>query len=100
MARLPGGSDADATQGRYCAAKVDEYRRRQVTDDWVFLVYREWPVAHHYETAFGSTLVRGFLLETALVTDLAFTPSADLSIWAPVRVAFDRTEWCLPLLRM
>jgi len=63
----------------------------QVTDDWVSVVYREWPVAHHYETAFGSTLVRGFLLETALVIDLAFTPSADLSIWAPVRVAFDRT---------
>jgi len=68
----------------------------QVTDDWVSLVYREWPVAHHYETAFGSTLVRGFLLETALVIDLAFTPSADLSIWAPVRVAFDSRNGVCP----
>ena len=62
-----------------------------VATDWVALVYRELPVAHHYETSFGTTLVRGFLLSSGLVVDLAFTPSADFEVWAPVRVAFDRT---------
>ena len=63
----------------------------RVAADWVELTYREWPVAHHYETSFGTTLVRGFLLSSGLVLDLAFTPSADFEVWAPVRVAFDRT---------
>ncbi len=62
-----------------------------VAADWVALVYREFPVAHHYENAFGTTLVRGFLLDNGLVVDLAFTPSADFEVWAPVRVALDRT---------
>lgn len=63
----------------------------RVAADWVELVYREFPVAHHYENAFGTTLVRGFLLDNAMLMDLAFTPSADFEVWAPVRVAFDRT---------
>lgn len=63
----------------------------RVAADWVGLIYREWEVAHHYETAFGSTLVRGFLLVNGLVVDLAFTPITDFEVWAPVRVAFDRT---------
>jgi predicted nucleotidyltransferase len=62
-----------------------------VTADWVALIYGEMLVAHHYETAFDTTLVRGFLLNSGLVVDLGFTPSADFSVWAPVTVAFDRT---------
>ncbi|MDQ3689360.1 MAG: hypothetical protein M3406_04865 [Chloroflexota bacterium] len=70
---------------------VDAESCERVAASWVGLIYREWDVAHHYETAFGSTLVRGFLLTNALVVDLAFTPIADFEVWAPVRVAFDRT---------
>lgn len=62
-----------------------------VAADWVERFYRELPVAHHYETAFGTTLVRGFLMDNGLEVDLAFTPSADFTVWAPVRVIFDRT---------
>lgn len=62
-----------------------------VATDWVEQFYRELPVAHHYETAFGTTLVRGFLMNNALEVDLAFTPSAHFTVWAPVRVIFDRT---------
>ena len=58
---------------------------------WEQLVYREWPVAHHYATEFGSTLVRGFLLRDALLLDMAFTPIEEFAAWAPVRVLFDRT---------
>ena len=63
----------------------------EVTAEWEALVYREWPVAHHYATEFGSTRVRGFLLRDGLLLDLAFTPIGDFEIWAPVRVLFDRT---------
>jgi predicted nucleotidyltransferase len=62
-----------------------------VAADWEGLAYTEWPVAHHYATAFGSTLVRGFLLRDALLLDIAFTPIDEFSAWAPVRVLFDRT---------
>jgi hypothetical protein len=62
-----------------------------VAADWVALTYREWAVVHHYETSFGTTLVRGFFLVSGLVIDLGFTPSEDFEVWAPVRVAFDRT---------
>ena len=61
-----------------------------VARDWSSIAEREWPVAHHYATEFGTTLVRGFLLENGLLADLGFTPVADFSAWAPVRVAFDR----------
>ena len=60
--------------------------------EWDALAYREWPVVHHYATAFGATLVRGYLLRNGLLADLAFTPIGDFSIWAPVRVAFDRSD--------
>jgi predicted nucleotidyltransferase len=63
----------------------------EVAADWEAMAYREWPVAHHYATEFGSTLVRGFLLRNGLLADLAFTPIGDFAAWAPVRVAFDRT---------
>ena len=45
-----------------------------VAADWDALAYREWPVAHHYATAFGETLVRGYLLQNALLLDMGFTP--------------------------
>ena len=61
-----------------------------VARDWETLAYRDWPVVHHYATAFGSSLVRGFLLENGLLADLGFTPVADFKAWAPVRIAFDR----------
>lgn len=61
-----------------------------VASDWVKLVYGEWPVAHHYETNFGTSLVRGFLLDNGLVLDFGFDPVEDFSVWAPVRVVFDR----------
>jgi predicted nucleotidyltransferase len=62
-----------------------------VTTEWETRIYREWPVAHHYATEFGSTRVRGFLLLDGLLLDLAFTPIGDLEVWAPVQVLFDRT---------
>lgn len=62
-----------------------------VASSWDDLAYREWPVAHHYATEFGATLVRGYLLRDALLLDVAFTPSDEFSAWAPVRVLFDRT---------
>jgi predicted nucleotidyltransferase len=61
-----------------------------LADEWNALAYREWPVAHHYATEFGSTLVRGYLLRDALLLDMAFTPIDDFSAWAPVSVLFDR----------
>jgi predicted nucleotidyltransferase len=72
------------------AVVADDADCERATADWVKRVYEELPVAHHYETAFGTTLVRGFLLTNALLLDLAFTPSADFGAWAPVRVVFDR----------
>jgi hypothetical protein len=79
-------SDIDLTGVVSVSASVDD-----VVADWMATMYAEWPVAHHYENAFGSTEVRGFLLADGMVVDLAFTPAADFSVWAPVAVAFDRT---------
>jgi predicted nucleotidyltransferase len=62
-----------------------------VADDWISRLYAELSVVHHYEAAFDTTLVRGMLLDSGLLLDLAFTPAPDFSIWAPVRVLFDRT---------
>jgi predicted nucleotidyltransferase len=58
---------------------------------WEEMAYREWPVAHHYATEFGATLVRGFLLRDAQLLDMAFTPIEEFATWTPVRVLFDRT---------
>ncbi|HEX6658602.1 MAG TPA: nucleotidyltransferase domain-containing protein [Ilumatobacter sp.] len=58
---------------------------------WEVLAYLEWPIAHHYATEFGATLVRGYFLRNALLLDMAFTPADAFSVWAPVRVLFDRT---------
>lgn len=63
----------------------------RVAADWVALVYREWPVVHHYETRFGDSLVRGFLLDDGLVLDFGFDPVGSFSVWAPVTVVLDRT---------
>ena len=62
-----------------------------ITADWVGRLYELLPVVHHFETAFGETLVRGFLLENLLELDLAFERAARFSIWGPARVMFDRS---------
>jgi predicted nucleotidyltransferase len=61
-----------------------------VTADWVGNLYELLPVVHHFETAFGDTLVRGFLLENLLEVDLAFDQAGSFSIWSPAKVMFDR----------
>jgi predicted nucleotidyltransferase len=60
---------------------VDEADAAEVAVDWVARLYDALPVVHHYETAFGHTLVRGFLLNDALEVDLAFAPTAGFSLW-------------------
>jgi len=62
-----------------------------VAADWVGNLYELLPVVHHFETAFGDTLVRGFLLENLLELDLAFDQANRFSIWGPARVVFDRS---------
>jgi predicted nucleotidyltransferase len=62
-----------------------------ITSDWVGRLYELLPVVHHFETAFGETLVRGFLLENLLELDLAFERAGRFSIWGPARVVFDRS---------
>jgi predicted nucleotidyltransferase len=62
-----------------------------VAADWVSRLYEVLPVLHHFETAFGDTLVRGFLLESMLEVDLAFTLRAQFEVWGPARLAFDRS---------
>jgi predicted nucleotidyltransferase len=62
-----------------------------VAADWVGNLYELLPVVHHFETAFGDTLVRGFLLENLLELDLAFDQADRFSIWGPARVVFDRS---------
>jgi predicted nucleotidyltransferase len=61
-----------------------------VTADWVKNLYERLPVVHHFETVFGDTLVRGFLLENLLEVDLAFDQAGSFSIWSPAKVMFDR----------
>ena len=70
---------------------VDHVELPAVTADWVGTLYELLPVVHHFETAFGDTLVRGFLLENLLELDLAFVQSKRVSIWGPARVVFDRS---------
>jgi hypothetical protein len=62
-----------------------------VTSEWVGKLYELLPVVHHFETAFGDTLVRGFLLENLLELDIAFDQAERFSIWGPARVIFDRS---------
>jgi predicted nucleotidyltransferase len=62
-----------------------------VTADWVGTLYELLPVVHHFETAFGDTLVRGFLLENLLELDLAFEEAERFSVWGQARVVFDRS---------
>src|SRR5919107_794602 len=70
---------------------AEEEELPRVTADWVGNLYELLPVVHHFETAFGDTLVRGFLLENLLELDLAFDQAEDFAIWGPARVIFDRT---------
>jgi len=86
-----GSERADRWSDLDVACLVAGAECERVATDLVALIYRDLPAAHHYETAFGTTLVRGFLLVHGLVVDLSFTPSADFEVWAQVRVAFDRT---------
>jgi predicted nucleotidyltransferase len=69
----------------------DDQELATVTADWVGRLYELLPVVHHFETAFGETLVRGFLLENLLEIDLAFERAGRFSIWGPARVVFDRS---------
>jgi predicted nucleotidyltransferase len=70
----------------------DDEELAAVTADWVGRLYELLPVVHHFETAFGGTLVRGFLLENLLEIDLAFERAERFSIWGPARVVFDRSS--------
>jgi hypothetical protein len=63
----------------------------QVARDWVDLCEAQFDSAHRYEVAFGTTLVRGFLLSDGVALDVSFTPADDFAVWAPARVLFDRT---------
>ena len=58
---------------------------------WVGRLYEILPIVHHFETAFGETLVRGFLFENLLELDLAFERTGQFSIRGPARVVFDRS---------
>jgi len=69
----------------------DDEELPAVTDDWVGNLHELLPVVHHFEVAFGETLVRGFLLRNLLELDLAFVRSKRFSIWGPARVVFDRS---------
>jgi len=71
-----------------------------VAADWVNRLYEALPVLHHFETAFGDTLVRGFLLENLLEVDLAFTLRAHFEVWGPARLAFDRSGRIETILEM
>jgi predicted nucleotidyltransferase len=70
---------------------ADDEELEALTTDWVRHLYELLPVVHHFETAFGETLVRGFLLENLLELDLAFERAERFSIWGPSRVVFDRS---------
>ena len=70
---------------------ADDEDLAAITADWVGYLYELLPVVHHFERAFGGTLVRGFLLENLLELDLAFERAGRFSIWGPARVVFDRS---------
>jgi predicted nucleotidyltransferase len=70
---------------------ADDEELPAVADDWVGNLYELLPVVHHFEAAFGETLLRGFLLENLLELDLAFEQAERFSMWGPARVMFDRS---------
>src|SRR5918995_7474274 len=69
----------------------DDEDSAAVTADWVENLYELLPVVHHFETAFGDTLLRGFLLQNLLELDLAFERAGRFSIWGQAQVVFDRS---------
>jgi len=70
---------------------ADDEESAAVAGDWVEKLYELLPVLHHFEAAFGDTLLRGFPLENLLELDLAFDQADLFSIWSPARVMFDRS---------
>jgi hypothetical protein len=89
-----GGKTADRLSDIDVATVVLESESADaVADDWIERMYREFPVAHHYRTQFGTTIVPGFLLTNGPEVDLAFTPAAEFAVWGPTRRAasHDRT---------
>jgi predicted nucleotidyltransferase len=90
------GSLAKTTADRWSdidlvAVISNEADHEAVASDWVRRIYEQLPVLHHFVTAFGETLVRGFLLENMLELDLAFTRQSQLAVWAPASIAFDHS---------
>lgn len=90
------GSLASMTADRWSdidlvAVVSDDAEHAAVADEWVRRMYDQVPVLHHFATAFGETLVRGFLLKNLLELDLAFTPRSHLTVWGPARIVFDRS---------
>jgi predicted nucleotidyltransferase len=63
------------------AASAGDLRRR---------IYDAMPIVHHFETAFGETLVCGYLLESLLEIDVAFDSVSSFSLWGPARLLYDR----------
>ena len=88
MARTPDRwSDVDLE-----IVSGEQYEAGAVAGDWVFRMYAELPTLHHYEVAFGDTLVRGFLLEDLLEIDLSFTPVGAFGVWGPAKLIFGRSQ--------
>lgn len=90
------GSLASATADRWSdidlvAVTSDDTDHTAVATNWVGRIYDQLPVLHHFATAFGETHVRGFLLDSLLELDLAFTPHSQLAVWGPARIVFDRS---------
>jgi predicted nucleotidyltransferase len=63
-----------------------------VATDWDDRMYEDFAAVHHYEVAFGDTLVRGFLLESLLEIDPAFSPLDSFVAWGPAELVFDRGD--------
>jgi predicted nucleotidyltransferase len=76
-------SDIDlcAVVEREVGAPARDFRQR---------IYETTPVVHHFETAFGETLVCGYLLDSLLEIDVAFDSVSNFSLWGPGRLLFDR----------
>jgi hypothetical protein len=61
----------------------DDVEPVEVAANWTRWLYEALPVVHHFETAFGATLVSGLLLDSALEIDLAFDAVSGVTLWEP-----------------